>query len=122
MPAATAGIELHSPSGDHSPPARIAHLFPRIPIAMQVRINGESRHLEHSLSLPELLEFLDLGGKRVAVEHNGVIVPRSRHANTHVCYGDELLIVQDIGGGLRLFVTSHTAFPHRHTVVWGKRG
>src|SRR3546814_15931181 len=54
MPAATAGIELHSPSGDHSPPARIAPLFPRIQIAMQVRINGESRHLEHSLSLPEL--------------------------------------------------------------------
>src|SRR3546814_15062691 len=80
---------------------------------MQVRINGESRHLEHSLSLPELLEFLDLGGKRVAVEHNGVIVPRSRHANTHVCDGDELLIVQAIGGGWGLFMPSPPAFPTR---------
>src|SRR3546814_6946869 len=58
MPAATAGIELHSPSGDHSPPARIAHLFPRIPIAMQVRINGESTHLrseEHTYELQSLI-------------------------------------------------------------------
>lgn len=66
---------------------------------MQVRINGESRHLEHSLSLPELLEVLGLGGKRVAIELNGTIVPRSRHADTSVADGDELLIVQAIGGG-----------------------
>lgn len=66
---------------------------------MQVCINGESRHLEQSLSLPDLLDVLGLTGKRVAIEHNGAIVPRSRHAETFVSDGDELLIVQAIGGG-----------------------
>lgn len=66
---------------------------------MHVRINGESRPLEPACRLDALLESLDLGGKRVAVELNGEIVPRSRHAQTVLQDGDELLIVQAIGGG-----------------------
>lgn len=92
------GIDLAGPSGDHSHPASAAPTAKDADV-MQVRINGESRHLERSLALPELLDMLDLAGKRVAVEHNGVIVPRSRHAETQVSDGDELLIVQAIGGG-----------------------
>lgn len=92
------GIDLAGPSSDHSHPASATPTAKDADI-MQVRINGESRHLEHSLALPELLDVLDLGGKRVAIEHNGVIVPRSRYAETQVHDGDELLIVQAIGGG-----------------------
>lgn len=66
---------------------------------MHVRINGESRPLEPACRLDVLLESLDLGGRRVAVELNGEIVPRSRHAQTVLQDGDELLIVQAIGGG-----------------------
>ncbi len=42
---------------------------------------------------------LDLADKRVAVEHNGEIVPRSQHGNARVADGDQLEIVVAVGGG-----------------------
>jgi sulfur carrier protein len=66
---------------------------------MQVTINGEARALAASRNIDELLAELQLGGKRVAVEVNGSIVPRSRHAATLLHDGDDILIVQAIGGG-----------------------
>ena len=47
----------------------------------------------------QLLEVLALAGKRVAVERNGEIVPRSRHADTALAAGDRLEIVVAVGGG-----------------------
>jgi sulfur carrier protein len=46
-----------------------------------------------------LLEALELAGKRVAVEKNGEIVPRSRYADTRLAEGDALEIVVAVGGG-----------------------
>lgn len=66
---------------------------------MQVTINGQARQLQPAASLREMLETLQLGDKRVAVELNGAIVPRSRHASVALADGDEVLIVQAIGGG-----------------------
>ncbi len=66
---------------------------------MQITVNGESRTLNQALNLVELLEQLHLGERRVAIQLNGDIVPRTRHAATTVADGDELLIVQAIGGG-----------------------
>ncbi len=66
---------------------------------MQIIVNGESRTLTQALSLVELLEQLHMGERRVAIELNGEIVPRSRHGSTTVADGDKLLIVQAIGGG-----------------------
>lgn len=66
---------------------------------MNIRINGEPHPLQHAANLRELLIELHLGDKRVAVELNGQIVPRSRHPETLLAEGDELLIVQAIGGG-----------------------
>ncbi len=66
---------------------------------MQITVNGESRTLSQALNLVELLEHLHLGERRVAIQLNGDIVPRTRHAMTTVADGDELLIVQAIGGG-----------------------
>ncbi|WP_028009260.1 sulfur carrier protein ThiS [Solimonas flava] len=66
---------------------------------MQLTVNGEPRTLADALKIDELLAALQLGGKRVAVEVNGSIVPRSQHAGTALRDGDEVLIVQAIGGG-----------------------
>ncbi|WP_028080524.1 sulfur carrier protein ThiS [Solimonas soli] len=66
---------------------------------MQLTVNGEPRRLATSLSIEALLAELQLAGRRVAVELNGAIVPRSRHAAALLRDGDEVLIVQAIGGG-----------------------
>lgn len=50
-------------------------------------------------TLAQLLDELALSGKRIAVELNGRIVPRSAHANTHLAAGDRLEIVGAVGGG-----------------------
>ena len=62
-------------------------------------INGEARHFEHALSCSALLEKLELVGKRVAIERNGEIVPRSQFAQCMLQDGDRLEIVAAVGGG-----------------------
>lgn len=64
-----------------------------------ITINGESRRLDRALNVGELLQQLELAGKRVAVERNGEIVPRSRLAAEALCDGDRLEIVVAVGGG-----------------------
>jgi sulfur carrier protein len=64
-----------------------------------VSINGQSRQFDAPLHIADLLDRLDLAGKRVAVERNGEIVPRSLHADTPVQDGDSLEIVVAVGGG-----------------------
>jgi len=51
------------------------------------------------MTVSGLVEALDLTGKRVAVERNGEIVPRSRHADVQLESGDRLEIVVAVGGG-----------------------
>ena len=50
-------------------------------------------------TLADLVAALGLAGKRIAVEMNGEIVPRSRYASTAVARGDRLEIVGAVGGG-----------------------
>ncbi len=66
---------------------------------MQVIINGEREVLDDGLTVSALLESRQLAGKRVAVERNGDIVPRGRHADTPLADGDRLEIVVAVGGG-----------------------
>jgi sulfur carrier protein len=66
---------------------------------MQVFINGAAREFPASLALAELVERLELGARRIAVERNGEIVPRSTWATTPVADGDRLEIVVAVGGG-----------------------
>ena len=66
---------------------------------MQVTINGESQTFKQSMNVVELLERSGLAEKRVAVEINENIVPRSRHATTMIVDGDRVEIIQAIGGG-----------------------
>ena len=62
-------------------------------------INGESIELPQSMTVAALLEVRGLAGKRVAVERNGEIVPKSQHASVAIQAGDRLEIVVAVGGG-----------------------
>lgn len=66
---------------------------------MSITINGESRELPAATTVAGLLEVLGLAGKRVAVERNGEIVPKSLHGTTWLSDGDSLEIVVAVGGG-----------------------
>ena len=66
---------------------------------MQLTVNGAPRSFEQNPNLSQLLETLNLAGKRVAVERNGEIVPRSQFADTLLADGDKLEIVVAVGGG-----------------------
>ena len=66
---------------------------------IQVIVNGAAHRLEQPLDLAALLARLELQGKRIAVERNGEIVPKSVHASTLVADGDRLEIVAAVGGG-----------------------
>jgi sulfur carrier protein len=62
-------------------------------------VNGEPRRFEQPLNCQQLLERLNLAGKRVALERNGEIVPRSRLGEQVLADGDKLEIVVAVGGG-----------------------
>jgi sulfur carrier protein len=66
---------------------------------IQLSVNGQVRRVEPGANLVRLLEALELSGKRVAVEKNGEIVPRSQYLSTGLAEGDALEIVVAVGGG-----------------------
>lgn len=66
---------------------------------MQVIINGESKRLDSPLNVAQLLEQMALQGKRIAIERNGEIVPRSQFGELALADGDRLEIVVAVGGG-----------------------
>ena len=64
-----------------------------------VKVNGAEQRFDGPLHISALLQNLAMVGKKVAVERNGEIVPKSAHANTLIADGDELEIVVAVGGG-----------------------
>ena len=64
-----------------------------------LKINGESRSFPASMNVASLVERLELQGKRIALERNGEIVPRSQFGVMELCDGDDLEIVVAVGGG-----------------------
>ena len=64
-----------------------------------ITVNGEPRQFPRPLSCAALIEVLELTGKRVALECNGEIVPRGRHADHTLADGDNIEIVAAVGGG-----------------------
>ena len=66
---------------------------------MRITVNNEPRELPAASSVADLIEALKLAGRRVAVERNGEILPRSQFAQTALSEGDRLEIVHAIGGG-----------------------
>lgn len=66
---------------------------------MQIQVNGDTRTLDAGSTLLQLIQLLELEGKRIAVEINEEIVPRSEHGNTVLNEDDNIEIVHAIGGG-----------------------
>jgi sulfur carrier protein len=66
---------------------------------MHIQLNGESFELPDGQTVEELISRLDLAGRRVAVELNLDIVPRSQHGATTLRDGDRVEVVHAIGGG-----------------------
>jgi sulfur carrier protein len=66
---------------------------------IELSVNGELKRVPAPIDVARLLEVLTLAGKKVAVEHNGEIVPRSRYGATPLAQGDKLEIVVAVGGG-----------------------
>jgi len=67
--------------------------------ALNLSLNGKLVELAGVVSVFDLLVHLGYQGKRVAVERNGAIVPKSLHAQTPLQDGDQLEIVVAVGGG-----------------------
>ena len=66
---------------------------------MEIQLNGQPRHLPAGSTLTQLLAGEGLAERRVAVEVNGEIVPRSQHATLALEQGDRIEIVHALGGG-----------------------
>jgi sulfur carrier protein len=66
---------------------------------MHIQLNGEPYELPDGHNVEALLARLELTGRRVAVELNQDIVPRSQHGATALNEGDQVEVVHAIGGG-----------------------
>jgi sulfur carrier protein len=70
-----------------------------VAVRMRIQLNGEPYELPAGESVAALLARLELAGRRVAVELNLDIVPRSQHESTPLREGDQVEVVHAIGGG-----------------------
>lgn len=66
---------------------------------MNITVNGEPRDMNENTTVADLVDALDLVGKRIAVEINEELVPRSTFADHPIREGDHIEIVHAIGGG-----------------------
>lgn len=66
---------------------------------VRVILNGAPREFPAPLTFSQLIEELSLGGRRLAVERNGEIVPRSRFQEARLADGDRIEVVMAVGGG-----------------------
>ena len=66
---------------------------------IEITVNGETRQVAGGYTVAMLLADMQLAGKRIAVERNLEIVPRSQHESTALQDQDSLEIVHAIGGG-----------------------
>jgi len=66
---------------------------------MQIYINGESRVIPEATTMSALIELLELGGQRIAVEVNEELVPRSQFAAHLLETDDKVEVINAVGGG-----------------------
>ena len=66
---------------------------------MQITLNGDPYEISAPLTIAALLATLEIDARRVAVEHNYVVVKRTGFETTTVGDGDEVEIVNFVGGG-----------------------
>jgi sulfur carrier protein len=68
-------------------------------LGMEIVLNGQAKTLAGPLSVAALVAELGFTGKRIAVERNGEIVPKSTYAQVMIAAADRLEIVVAVGGG-----------------------
>lgn len=68
-------------------------------MVMQININGLNNDIPEGMTVAELIDFLGLTGKRIAVEINKNLVPRSRFSSQHIMEHDQIEIIHAVGGG-----------------------
>lgn len=66
---------------------------------IEIELNGEAFQVKAESTIADLLETLGLSGKRLAIEYNLEILPKSQHAATLLQPQDRVEIVHAIGGG-----------------------
>jgi sulfur carrier protein len=66
---------------------------------MQIIVNGHPAEVPEGISMAGLIERLELSGRRLAVEVNEELVPRSRFAEHRLASGDRVEIIHAVGGG-----------------------
>ena len=68
-------------------------------MTVKITINGDAREFDAAVTISVLLQALDLDGRKIAVERNLAIVPRSQFDAVTLADGDRLEIVSFVGGG-----------------------
>jgi thiamine biosynthesis protein ThiS len=68
-------------------------------VKLRITLNGDAHELAGPLTVSDLLERLNIDPRRVAVERNLVVLKRDAFAQTAICEGDEIEIVNFVGGG-----------------------
>lgn len=66
---------------------------------MRIRVNGDPVELPAEVTILQLLEQLHIDSRLVAVEHNLSIIKRARYESTLIADGDQVEIVNFVGGG-----------------------
>ncbi len=66
---------------------------------MQIVLNGQNREVIDQCSIAKVLEILELQNRKVAVEVNQEVIPRTQHKFFVLSRGDQVEIIQAVGGG-----------------------
>ena len=68
-------------------------------VVIEIRLNGDSLSISPETTIGRLLDANNIERRMVAVEHNGEIVPRYEFDTTTIEAGDQLELLQMVGGG-----------------------
>ena len=68
---------------------------------LTITLNGDSFELDAPMTVTEMLDYLDIDSRRIAVEHNLTVVKRAAFDSTLINAGDQIEIVNFVGGGTR---------------------
>lgn len=66
---------------------------------MDIQLNGEAKALIQSTTIAEMVAELGLDSRKIAIEQNRIIVPKSAYSTTTLSPADEIEIVAFMGGG-----------------------
>ena len=65
----------------------------------KIQLNGKKVTIKDKISIYDLLKKFNLNNKKVAIEHNGIIIPKTNHKRKILKNKDKLEVVHFIGGG-----------------------